>query len=308
MASGPRPRFIATHRFPLLVSAFGHVLVLVLLFSASVIVIPRQPAPQLAIQAMVVDEGALRRAAEAEQRAAAAELQAREAQQRREAEQRQAQEAAARRERELAQQRQAEARRRAEAESQQRAEAEQRRQAEAEQRRLAEAEADRRRQAEAEAQRKAEQAAAEQRRREEEAQAKREQEKRAAEERARAEAAARRDQERREAELATAMAAEEALFSAQQSGELNRYLMLIQQKVERNWVRPPSALAGLECEVAVVQLPNGDVMDARTVRCNGDEAVRRSVENAVRRSSPLPLPDNRALFERNLRFVFKPEE
>ena len=104
------------------------------------------------------------------------------------------------------------------------------------------------------------------------------------------------------------MAAEEALFSARQSGELDRYVALIQQRVQRNWVRPPSAVSGLVCEVVVVQLPNGDVIDVRTEKCNGDDVARRSVENAVRRSSPLPLPDNRALFERNLRFTFRPQE
>jgi colicin import membrane protein len=42
--------------------------------------------------------------------------------------------------------------------------------------------------------------------------------------------------------------------------------------------------------------------------CPADDAVRRSIEAAVLRASPLPMPANQALFERNLRFVFKPEE
>ncbi len=131
--------------------------------------------------------------------------------------------------------------------------------------------------------------------------AQREKERKAAEARRAADA-------RRQAELLASMQAEEELVAARQSGELDRYIALITQKVERKWVRPATAQAGLECEVAVTQLPNGDVIDARTERCNGDEAVRRSVERAVRSASPLPLPDNRALFERKLRFIFKPEE
>ena len=71
-------------------------------------------------------------------------------------------------------------------------------------------------------------------------------------------------------------------------------------------VRSSTARAGLKCEVAVVQLPNGDVVDVRTVTCNGDDAVQRSIENAVRRASPLPLPENRMLFERNIPFIFEP--
>ena len=40
----------------------------------------------------------------------------------------------------------------------------------------------------------------------------------------------------------------------------------------------------------------------------GDEVVVRSIEAAVYRSSPLPLPPDPQLFERNLRFTFKPEQ
>jgi colicin import membrane protein len=119
--------------------------------------------------------------------------------------------------------------------------------------------------------------------------------------------AEREERERREAEMGAAMQAEEALLAARQSGEMSRYIALIEQRVTRNWVRPASAQPGLECELAVIQLPNGDVIDVRTVRCNGDDTVKRSIENAVRRSSPLPLPDNRVLFDRNLSFVFKPD-
>jgi colicin import membrane protein len=119
--------------------------------------------------------------------------------------------------------------------------------------------------------------------------------------------AEREDQQRREAEMRASMQEEEALLAARESGEMSRYLALIQQRVERNWRRPASAVAGLECEVAVVQLPNGDVIDVRTVRCNGDDTVKREIENAVRRSSPLPLPENRVLFDRNLSFTFRPE-
>jgi colicin import membrane protein len=41
-------------------------------------------------------------------------------------------------------------------------------------------------------------------------------------------------------------------------------------------------------------------------RCNGDEAVRQSIEAAVYRASPLPEPPDPALFERNLVVKFAP--
>ncbi|MDQ1302247.1 MAG: colicin import rane protein [Pseudomonadota bacterium] len=111
-----------------------------------------------------------------------------------------------------------------------------------------------------------------------------------------------------QAELARMLAEEDALLAAADSGALAEYVGLIRQKVERNWVRPPGAAAGLECELYVTQIPGGQVTGVRIGNCPADDAVRRSIEAAVLRASPLPMPANQALFERNLRFVFKPEE
>jgi colicin import membrane protein len=119
--------------------------------------------------------------------------------------------------------------------------------------------------------------------------------------RAAAEAASKRD-------IARQLAEEERLLAAADSGALAEYVALIRQKVEYNWIRPASAKPGLECEVLVAQLPGGVVAGVRIGTCNADDAVRRSIEAAVTKASPLPLPDDSALFERNLRFIFKPEQ
>jgi colicin import membrane protein len=55
-------------------------------------------------------------------------------------------------------------------------------------------------------------------------------------------------------------------------------------------------------------LPTGDVVSAVVASCNGDEAVRRSIEAAVRDASPLPRAPTPAVFDRNLNINFKPEE
>jgi colicin import membrane protein len=60
--------------------------------------------------------------------------------------------------------------------------------------------------------------------------------------------------------------------------------------------------------VEVVQVPTGDVMSARVTSCNGDDAVRRSIEKAVLDASPLPPAPDRTLFQRNLNVRFKPDE
>ena len=96
--------------------------------------------------------------------------------------------------------------------------------------------------------------------------------------------------------------------AAADSVALARYVYAIQQGIQRNWVRPPSAVAGLECVVNVRQLPGGEVVGATIGQCNGDEAVRRSIEAAVFKASPLPQPEDPNLFRRDLRITFKPEE
>lgn len=122
------------------------------------------------------------------------------------------------------------------------------------------------------------------------------------------------EQRRKAAEEAAArerdreLEAEERLLAAADSGALADYVAVIRQRVERNWVRPPGAKPGIECEVLVTQIPGGEVAGVQMGRCNADDAVRRSIEAAVLRASPLPLPDDPALFERNLRFTFKPEQ
>ncbi|MDH3401224.1 MAG: cell envelope integrity protein TolA [Chromatiales bacterium] len=111
-----------------------------------------------------------------------------------------------------------------------------------------------------------------------------------------------------EAQLREQMAAEEARNAAERSGLLAQYIALIGQKIERNWIRPPSAKPGLECVVQVTQIPGGQVVSVKVVRCNGDDAVIRSVEAAVYQASPLPDPADPSLFERRLQLIFRPED
>ena len=122
----------------------------------------------------------------------------------------------------------------------------------------------------------------------------------------------RKRQEAEEAErqrlLNRELAEEQAHLDAMNSGALARYQYAIQQQIQRNWTKPASAIAGLECVINVRQLPGGVVADASIGRCNGDDAVKRSIVAAVHRASPLPDPEDPALFERNLRITFKPEQ
>lgn len=85
--------------------------------------------------------------------------------------------------------------------------------------------------------------------------------------------------------------------------------VLIQQKVNRNWLRPPATAQGLSCRIQVKLIPGGDVVEAKVIRSSGNAAFDRSAEGAVRKASPLPLPTDPKLFSlfRNFDFEFKPD-
>ncbi|HEX9626789.1 MAG TPA: cell envelope integrity protein TolA [Acidiferrobacterales bacterium] len=152
--------------------------------------------------------------------------------------------------------------------------------------------------------------AAEQKRKQEE-----ERKRQAAEAEKKRQAEAQRKQEaerRQEAEsaLKQQLAAEEQeLAQARAQTEIARYEALIRQKVERNWARPPGAPQGMECRVRVRLVASGEVLQATVVQSSGNAAFDRSVENAVYKASPLPIPDDKTLFDyfRELEFKFRPE-
>ncbi len=112
---------------------------------------------------------------------------------------------------------------------------------------------------------------------------------------------------RREEELSAQLAAEARAAAARNSGLMAQYIGQIASKIERNWIRPPRAIEGINCEVHVTQVPRGAVTAVRVGRCNGDEALKQSIEAAVYRASPLPEPPDPALFERDLVVTFRPD-
>ena len=102
--------------------------------------------------------------------------------------------------------------------------------------------------------------------------------------------------------------AEEMRLAALSADDQSRWVYAIQQQVTRNFIRPASAPEDLNCVVDVKQLPGGQVVNVEIGRCNGDAAVRRAIEAAVNKASPLPPPDNPAVFERDLTLIFRPEQ
>lgn len=111
-----------------------------------------------------------------------------------------------------------------------------------------------------------------------------------------------------EAELKRSLAAEEHLNTVRSSGALANWQAQITARIQRAWLRPPTARAGIECVLDVTQVPGGEVTNVTLGACNGDQAVRESIVAAVYRASPLPPPPDPSLFERNLEITFKPAD
>jgi len=176
--------------------------------------------------------------------------------------------------------------RKAEAERNKKIEEDKKRKAEAE--RTKKAEQEKKRKAEAERKKKAEQ----EKKRKAEAERKK---------KAEAEAARRKEAEQ---------ALQAQLAEEQAQHALSEYIPHIQAKIQRNWLRPPGSSAGLSCLILVKLIPGGEVVDAKVVRSSGDPLFDRSVETAVLKASPLPLPQDTAMFKhfREIQFVFIPDE
>ena len=110
------------------------------------------------------------------------------------------------------------------------------------------------------------------------------------------------------------MAAEDARLAAENEKQaqsvIAQYVGLIRQKVERNWRKPSAARSGLKCTVFVQLIPGGGIAHVEITKSSGDGIFDSSVEKAVRKSEPLPVPPDPDLFDRfrNVNFVFDPDK
>ena len=86
------------------------------------------------------------------------------------------------------------------------------------------------------------------------------------------------------------------------------YANKIRGKVRGNIVLPPSIQGNPEAVFMVEQLPTGEVLDVKLKRSSGNAVLDRAIETAIRKSSPLPKPDDPSLFERTLEIKYRPFE
>lgn len=145
----------------------------------------------------------------------------------------------------------------------------------------------------------------------------------AVQEKAREKAAQQQAEQQRQQEqaLAEQLAREQAAQQQKEQQEARRqaeraavleadFIEQIRAKVSSVWRYPPSVRPDQEVSVRIQLVPTGEVIQVQVVRSSGHAALDRSVEQAVMRASPLPVPDDIRLFEqkfRNLTINFRPE-
>ena len=108
----------------------------------------------------------------------------------------------------------------------------------------------------------------------------------------------------RVAELQQSLQADERATAA--SGALASWQSEITSRIQNAWIKPPTAKPGIECVLNVSLVSGGAVTGVSLGQCNGDDAVRQSIQTAVYNASPLPPPPDGIPFPHQLIITFKP--
>ncbi len=99
--------------------------------------------------------------------------------------------------------------------------------------------------------------------------------------------------------------------SAQNDAAIKKFTQLIRDRVEKKWDIPPGIVKNTSAQVRISLLPGGEVVNVLIIKSSGNHAFDESIKNAIYRASPLPVPDDMALFNQQFRVLpmeFKKED
>lgn len=91
--------------------------------------------------------------------------------------------------------------------------------------------------------------------------------------------------------------------------EIDRYRAMIAKTISRYWIVPANLDKNLTTLILLRLAPGGIVLDAQIIQASGEPMLDRSALAAVNKASPLPVPEDGALFDqfRELRVKVRPE-
>ncbi len=86
------------------------------------------------------------------------------------------------------------------------------------------------------------------------------------------------------------------------------YAAKVRGKIRGNIILPPNIQGNPEGIYEVTQLPSGEIISVKTRKSSGNRMLDDAIERAIKKSNPLPKPDNPAYFERILKIPYRPFE
>jgi colicin import membrane protein len=94
--------------------------------------------------------------------------------------------------------------------------------------------------------------------------------------------------------------------TTEQQATIAKIQQAIIEKIRQNWIPSITTTAFSSCTLRVHLNAHGAVTAANSIApCHANAAFKRSVLNAIRRASPLPVPADQALFENYFKiFIF----
>ena len=110
----------------------------------------------------------------------------------------------------------------------------------------------------------------------------------------------------RERQLKSEQVAREA--SAARNRMMADWISKVAAKIRGNVVLPPDIKGNPEAIFDVVQLPTGEVLQAKLRKSSGHKALDDAIERAILKSSPLPRPDKAETAPRAFELKYRPLE
>lgn len=100
------------------------------------------------------------------------------------------------------------------------------------------------------------------------------------------------------------------LKTQQMQGTIDQYKAKIIQAIASRWVVPADANKNMSSQFLIHVAPGGVVLGVQLLRSSGNDALDRSARVAIFKASPLPVPNNPAIFDkfRELRLTVSPKE
>lgn len=110
-------------------------------------------------------------------------------------------------------------------------------------------------------------------------------------------------------ELARRQAAQASAAASARDKAVAAWTDRIASKIRHNIVRPANASGNPEAIYEITLLPDGSIIgEPRLKHSTGNPALDSAIERAIRKSDPLPKPDDPSVFQRILQLRFRPLE